>query len=64
MAKKKDISISFVDEYASEDVTGSGVYVKTPNHNILLDWGLHQSNDKYEDYLVNSKKPKNLNQKK
>lgn len=56
--KKENIEISFVDEYASEDVTGSCVYIKTPNHKILLDCGLAQSNDKYEDYLKNSRKPK------
>lgn len=60
MAKKvkNDIKISFCDESASEDVTGSGVYIETPHHKILLDCGLSQSNDKYEDYLVNSRKPK------
>lgn len=60
MAKRKNenIKISFVDEQASEDVTGSGVYIETPNHKILLDCGLYQSNDKYEDYLMNSRKPK------
>ena len=59
MAKKKrDIKVSFVDEPASEGVTGSGVYIETPNHKILLDYGLAQSNDKYEDFLVNRRKPK------
>lgn len=60
MAKKikNDIKISFCDESASEDVTGSGVYIETPHHKILLDCGLSQSNDKYEDYLFNSRKPK------
>lgn len=56
--KKKDIKISFIDEPASEDVTGSGVYIETPNHKILLDYGLAQSNDKYEDFLVNNRKTK------
>ena len=60
MTKKivNNIKISFVDECASEDVTGSGVYIETPNHKILLDCGLSQSNDKYEDYLANSRKNK------
>ena len=59
MAKKKrDIKVSFVDEPASEGVTGSGVYIETPNHKILLDYGLAQSNDKYEDFLVNNRKTK------
>ena len=58
IAKKKDkITVSFVDEPASEDVTGSCVYVETPNHRLLLDFGLHQSNSKYEDFLVNNRKP-------
>lgn len=64
MAKKiKDIKISFVDENASNDVTGSGVYIETPNHKILLDYGLYQSNDKYEDYLQNIIKPKEFKPK-
>lgn len=65
MAKKKNqnISISFVDSQSSEDVTGSCVYIKTPNHNILLDCGLHQTNDKYEDFLVNNRKTKEFKPK-
>jgi len=65
MAKKKsnDIKISFVDENASNDVTGSGVYIETPHHKILLDYGLTQSNDKYEDYLQNIIKPKEFKPK-
>lgn len=61
--KKKDIKISFVDEPASEDVTGSGVYIETPNHKILLDYGLAQSNDKYEDFLINNRKTKEFKPK-
>lgn len=66
MAKKKDkITVSFIDEPASEDVTGSLVYISTPNHNICVDVGIHQTNDKYEDFLVNNRKikefkPKNI----
>lgn len=67
MGKKKqsNIDISFVDEPASEDVTGSMLYIKTPKHQILLDAGLHQTNDRYEDFLVNNRKfrgfkPKNI----
>lgn len=56
--KKEEIKVSFVDSYSALDVTGSSVYIQTPNHKILLDCGLHQSNDKKEDYLINSKKPK------
>ena len=61
--KKKNIKISFVDEPASEDVTGSGVYIETPNHKILLDHGLAQSNDKYEDFLINNRKTKEFKPK-
>ena len=66
MAKKKkdnSIMVSFVDEPASEQVTGSMVYIKTPNHNILVDSGLSQSNDKYEDFLVNNRKFKEFKAK-
>lgn len=37
-------------------MTGSAVYIETPNHKILLDYGLAQSNDKYEDFLVNNRR--------
>ena len=57
--KKNDgIVISFVDSYSAIDVTGSNIFVETPNYKILLDCGLHQSNNKLDDYLVNSRKPK------
>ena len=61
--KKKDIKVSFVDEPASEDVTGSAVYIETPNHKMLLDYGLAQSNDKYEDFLVNNRRTKEFKAK-
>lgn len=65
MGKKKDkkITISFVDEPASEDVTGSLIYISTPNHNILVDVGLRQTNDKYEDFLVNNRRFKEFKSK-
>ena len=64
ISKKKDkITISFIDEPASEDVTGSSVLVSTPNYNILLDCGLAQSNDKYEDFLANNRKTKEFKAK-
>lgn len=58
MAKKKKdkITVSFIDEPASEDVTGSMLFISTPNHNILLDAGLYQSNNRYHDFLVNNRK--------
>ena len=40
LAKKdKKIKISFVDSFSAQEVTGSNVYVETPNHKILLDCG-------------------------
>lgn len=61
--KDKDIMISFVDEPAAEQVTGSMVYIKTPNHNILVDAGIAQSNDKYDDFLINNRKFKEFKSK-
>ena len=61
MSKKKkenNITVSFVDSNSAKDVTGSSILVKTPNHNILLECGLTQTNDKYEDFLVNNRKTK------
>ena len=59
MAKKKDsVEISFVDSYSSMDVTGSNIFVKTPNYKILLDCGAKQSNDRVKDYLDNKRKTK------
>lgn len=53
--KKKSIEISFIDEFASENVTGSLVYIKTPNHKLLLDAGFVQSNDIEDDYRRNTR---------
>ena len=59
MAKRKgEVEISFVDSVSAEDVTGSSIYIKTPKHNILLDCGMHQSNDRYKDFLTNNRRPK------
>ena len=61
MSKKKkenNITVSFVDSNSAKDVTGSSILVKTPNHNILIECGLTQTNDKYEDFLVNNRKTK------
>lgn len=60
-----EIFISFVDELASESVTGSMVYIETPKHKILLDAGFHQTNDLKNDYLANTRrfldfKPKDI----
>lgn len=62
--KKEDLfQISFIDEGAATDVTGSGVYIHTPHHHILLDCGLIQSNDRYADFLANRRKPKEFKYK-
>lgn len=63
--KDDGIFISFVDEPASEQVTGSMIYIKTNNHNILVEAGCVQSNNVKEDYLTNNRKfkefkPKNI----
>lgn len=45
-----------MDSPSSEDVTGSLIYIESPNHKILVDCGLHQANDRFEDFLVNNRK--------
>ena len=45
-----------MDSPSSEDVTGSLIYIESPNHKILVDCGLHQTNDRFEDFLVNNRK--------
>ena len=57
------IKISFVDSPSSEDVTGSLIYISTGTQNILVDCGLHQTNDRYEDFLVNNRKFKEFKPK-
>lgn len=65
MAKSKSkIQINFVGE-SSSDVTGSCVYIKTPNRQILLECGLFQScGSTLENYKINNKhfefKPKDI----
>lgn len=52
-----------MDSPSSEDVTGSLIFISTPNHKILVDAGLHQTNDRYEDFLVNNRKYKEFKSK-
>lgn len=52
-----------MDSPSSEDVTGSLIYIYTENHKILVDCGLHQTNDRYEDFLVNNRKFKEFKPK-
>ena len=61
--KKESIKISFIDSPSSEDVTGSLIYISTPNHKFLVDAGLHQTNDRYEDFLINNRKYKEFKPK-
>ena len=61
--KKEEIYVSFVDEPASEQVTGSMVYIRTPYHQILLDAGFCQTNDIRDDYLVNRRQFKEFKAK-
>ena len=62
--KKDDgILVSFVDEPASEQVTGSMIYIKTSRHNILVEAGLSQTNNTKNDYLTNNRKFKEFKPK-
>ena len=67
LGKKKDksngISISFVDDVASEQVTGSLIYIKTNNHNLIIEAGLSQTNNLKNDYLTNNRKFKEFKPK-
>lgn len=62
MGKKKvkddGIVVSFVDDVASEQVTGSLLLIKTSTHNIIVEAGLSQTNDMKLDYLTNNRKYK------
>lgn len=55
MAKNKDkIKISFVGP-AADDVTGSCIWIKTPDRQILLECGLYQScKSTLENYKINN----------
>lgn len=55
--------ISFVDEPASEQVTGSMIYIQTSTHNILVEAGLSQTNNLKTDYLTNNRKFKEFKPK-
>ena len=65
MAKSKNkIRVSFIGE-SSSDVTGSCIYIQTPNRQILLECGLYQScGSTLENYKINNKhfsfKPKDI----
>lgn len=44
-------------------VTGSMVFIETEDHKILVDAGLHQSNSKYDDFIINKRKYKEFKAK-
>lgn len=61
---KNKIQINFIGE-ASNDVTGSCIYIQTPHRQILLECGLYQScGSTLESYKINNKhfdfKPKDI----
>jgi Predicted exonuclease of the beta-lactamase fold involved in RNA processing len=58
MKKRNEIKVSFIDSFSSTDVTGSSIFVESPHYKILLDCGIHQSNDKIEDYKINNRRTK------
>lgn len=61
--KKESIRVSFVDSPSADDVTGSLILISTPGYKILVDAGLHQTNDRYKDFLVNNRKFKEFRAK-
>lgn len=44
-------------------VTGSMIFIETEDHKILVDAGLHQSNCKYDDFIINKRKYKEFKAK-
>lgn len=64
MSKKKDKVKITIPSPASEDVTGSMIYIQSSNHKILLDCGLHQNPNTLEQYRANMRnlpfKPKDI----
>ena len=63
MAKnKKNNHVCFIGA-SSEEVTGSANLVQFQDYNVLVDYGLYQSNDDIKDYEVNSKRDKRLKPK-
>lgn len=57
MSKKNKDKIKItVPSPASEDVTGSLIYIESTNNKVILDCGLHQSSNLKEQYLANARK--------
>lgn len=60
--KLKNPCISFVGSQATE-VTGSASLLRFLDYQILIDYGLRQSSNIEEDYLINSKRHKDIKPK-
>ena len=57
MSKRKNaIQVDFSNGDAAQRVTGSCIYIKAKEFNILLECGLSQSNNLKRDYFVNREK--------
>lgn len=56
MRKKNYITIDFTNATSSEGVTGSLYYIETSANKILLDCGMTQTNNNWNDYLINKRK--------
>ena len=53
---KNKIIVDFSNATSSEGVTGSLYYIETSNNKILLDCGMTQSSNSWNDYLANKRK--------
>ena len=56
MKKKNYITVDFGNATSAEGVTGSLYYIETSKNKILLDCGMSQSSNIWEDYLTNKRK--------
>ena len=56
MKKKNYITVDFSNATSSEGVTGSLYYVETSKNKILLDCGMTQTSNSWNDYLTNKRK--------
>lgn len=54
--KNKDIHVSFTDDMASMNVTGSCTYVETPETNLLLECGMFQGSSLKTNYKINNRR--------
>lgn len=56
LKKKNYITVDFGNATSAEGVTGSLYYIETSKNKILLDCGMSQSSNIWEDYLTNKRK--------